>query len=155
AETTRVFLVGNSILYTNNMPALLMEIGARNGKDIVADMFAQGGAQIADLVSSSIVRSAIESGSYDFVIFHDRGGDALCASRWLQPSGLECERMIEDHRKLAELIAGHGAVPYLLGTYQPPSVSLELTRAERHIADLLDIGYIEISEKWNRAREVV
>lgn len=117
AETTRVLLLGNSILYTNNMPAVLMDIGQRNGTPIIADMFALGGARISDLVSSSAVESAIENGSYDFVIFHDRGGDALCASPYRAPRSSECERMIEDHRKLVELIQSSGAVPYLLGTY--------------------------------------
>lgn len=155
AEATRVLLVGNSILYTNNMPAVLMEIGRQNGREISADMFAVGGARISEHVSSSVVRSAIEGGSYDFVVFHDRGGDGLCAAPSRAPRGPECERMIEDHGKLVELIRASGAVPYLLGTYQPPIVSLELTRGEQYIADTLGIRHIEISEKWNRVRETV
>src|SRR5690606_26404702 len=154
-ETTSILLVGNSILYTNNMPAVLTDIGQRNGKPIKADMFALGGAQISELVSSSVVRSAIENGSYDFVIFHDRGGDALCAAPSRAPRSPACDRMIEDHRKLVGLIRRSGAIPYLLGTYQPPIVSLELTKAERHIADTVGIRHIEISEKWNTIREAV
>lgn len=155
AEATRVLLVGNSILYTNNLPAVLMEIGRSNGKPISADMLALGGARISEHVSSSVVRAAIESGSYDFVIFHDRGGDALCAAPSRAPRGPDCERMIDDHRTLVELIRASGAEPYLLGTYQPPIVSLELTRGERYIADTIGVPHIEISERWNRVREAV
>lgn len=151
----RVFLAGNSIIYTNNLPAVLTEIAISNGKRLTVDMFARGGAQISDLLASEQVAAAIRSGKYDAVIFHDRGGDALCATSRSIPLHAECNRMIENHRQLAELVREYGSTPFLLGTYQPPSASLRLVRGERHIADEINVSHIEISEKWNQAKVTV
>lgn len=150
-KAVRVFLAGNSIIYTNNLPAVLTEIATANGKRVTVDMFARGGAQISDLIASSEVTAAIRDGDYDVVIFHDRGGDALCATSRSEPLEADCERMIEDHRQFAALIRENDATPYLLGTYQRPVASLRLVQGERNIADDIGVRHIEISETWNQA----
>lgn len=152
-DTVRVLLVGNSIIYTNNLPAILTQMGTANEKHVIVDMLARGGAQVADHLATDKVNSAIRSGKYDVVVFHDRGGNALCAAS--SPLDADCMQRIDDHRRFVELIRNSGSIPYLLGTYQPTAASLQLTQGERYIADSIGISNIEISEKWNTAMMAV
>lgn len=145
----RILLAGNSILYTNNVPEILSEIAKTNGKALSVDMFAKGGAQISDLLASKPVMDAIESEKYDVVVFHDRGGDAMCAASPPAEFGGACKMMIEDHIRFAGKVRSYNAKPYLLGTYQPSWVSARLASGERFIAAEAGIPHIEISEKWN------
>lgn len=148
-DAVRILLAGNSILYTNNLPTVLTAISKANDKHLVVDMFAQGGATVADLLASDAVTSAITDGAYGIVIFHDRGGNAFACDS----PGDACEEMIDDHRRMAELIRDAGATPWLLGTYQPAHVSARLTKNEKHIAEKIGVAHIEISDTWNRIKE--
>src|SRR5215471_9266624 len=75
----RVLLVGNSIIYTNNLPAVLhaLILTQRPDADVRIDMFAKGGATLAETVADLRFRVALSNGHYDAVILQERGGDAI------------------------------------------------------------------------------
>ena len=78
----RILLIGNSIVYTNNLPAFLSKLAASQprGPSLRVDMFVRGGAKLTELLSDSRLRDAIRENSYDLIVLQERGGPALCAA---------------------------------------------------------------------------
>src|SRR4029079_9791790 len=73
----RVLFVGNSVTYTNNLPAMFAELAnAQGGKDTFAvDLLATGGATLAGLARDPRVPERLASGDYAAVVLQERGGD--------------------------------------------------------------------------------
>lgn len=151
----RVLLVGNSILYTNNLPAVLhaLILTQRPNADVRIDMFAPGGATLAETVADLHFRVALSNGHYDAVIFQERGGDAICAANSKARSEVKCRDMIRAGRDLAEAARRAGASVFFLGTYQPlPQASAALVDGERWLAARMPARYIEVAQTWQALR---
>ena len=155
AVPRRVLVVGNSIIYTNNLPAALhaLIVTQQRDSEVRIDMFAPGGATLTETVADLRFRVALRNGHYDAVILQERGGDAICAANAKARGETDCHEMIRAERDLAEAARRAGAAVYFLGTYQlMPPASAALVEGERWLAARMSARYIEISETWQASR---
>jgi len=144
---TKILLLGNSIMYTGNLPFALTEVANDNDVSIHVDMYAKPGARVSDLIEDPQVIESLKNDGYDHIVFHDRGGDAICVIDDLEED--TCQNMLDAHHEIADAIRSNGARIYLLGTYQiRPSASLRIIEAEKRIAQQIGAKHISISEVW-------
>jgi hypothetical protein len=151
----RVLFVGNSIIYTNNLPAVLHALiqTQRPDAEVRIDMFAKGGATLAETAADLRFRVALRNGHYDAVVLQERGGDAICAANAEARGETACREMIRGERDLADAVRRAGASVYFLGTYQPmPQASAALVEGERWLAARMPARYIETSQTWQALR---
>ena len=143
----RVLLLGNSILYTGNVPEILHQLALMSDIPVTIDMYAQPGARLVDLVDSDDTKRIIGQG-YDFVVFHDRGGDTLCVVR--NPEEPTCEQTVEAHSRMAQYVRASGATPVLLGTYQRSvTASRDIERADNLLAESVEARFVPVSAEWH------
>ena len=152
-KTTRVLFVGNSLTYTNNLPAFVAELLAANETDtrFEVDMLVEGGAQVDDWATDERLDGVMRRSRYDIVVLQEQGGRASCAAEIETRSTSSCVAVIDGHRSVGKLARLYGARLLYLGTYQPhPRFSRELVKAEAWIASDTGADPIEISETLNR-----
>jgi hypothetical protein len=158
-STHRVLFVGNSLTYTNSLPAIF-ELAAHaqpGSPNYSADMFVRGGATLRELEQNEQLHDLLTSATYDLVILQERGGDDLCLQAERNPSfaGDDCEKLIAAHKDLAALAQQHGATVLYLGTYQTWSkVSPLLVDAERSLSQQMGAAYVEISNSMLQLRKL-
>ena len=155
--TRRILFVGNSVIYTNNLPAVLARIiDAQSDRPAYhVDMFARGGVTLTELGQDPRVLDLLASGRYDVVVLQERGGDDLCVLAPEDRETAECQALIDSHIRLARLAREHGARVLYLGTYQlAPEVSQALVRAERRLGTQMVAQYVEVSERLRNLREL-
>lgn len=155
-EAQRVLFVGNSVIYTNNLPAVFERIvdAQSDAPEYRVDMFARGGATLTELAQDSRVLDLLASGRYDIVVLQERGGDDLCVLAPADRETASCQALIDSHVRLARLAREHGARVLYLGTYQlAPGASQALVRAERRLGTQMAAQYVEISERLRTLRE--
>jgi hypothetical protein len=152
----RVLFVGNSVTYTNNLPAMFAELAnAQGGKDTFAvDLLATGGATLAKLALDPRVQERVASGDYAAVVLQERGGDDFCVLDAADRATPDCQQVVQAHLRLAGLARAHGAVVLYLGTYQfAPGASQALAKAERQLADEMGATHVQVSERLRLARD--
>lgn len=155
-EIQRVLFVGNSVIYTNNLPAMFERIvdAQSNAPAYRVDMFARGGATLTELGKDARVLDLLASDHYDVVVLQERGGDDLCVLTSEDRETAACQALIESHVRLARLVREHGARVLYLGTYQlAPKASQALVRAERWLGGQMAAQYVEISDRLRHLRE--
>ncbi|MDA3933776.1 MAG: SGNH/GDSL hydrolase family protein [Gammaproteobacteria bacterium] len=155
-EMQRVLFVGNSVIYTNNLPAVFGRIADMqpNAPAYEIDMFMRGGATLTELGQDYRMLELLKSDRYDVVVFQKRGGDDLCVLVPEDQESLSCQALINSHVHLASLARKHGARVLYLGTYQlAPVVSNAIVRAERALAVQMVAQYVEVSEHLRVLRE--
>ena len=147
-EPVRVLFVGNSQVYTSNLPAVLDALGAANGRRVHSEMLVQGGATFAQRVADGAVAAVLERQRFDHVVLQERGGDLLC----FEPGPCDKYRAsAQALQVLAATVRSHGAQPLLLGTYQPLArVSRALVDDEARAAADARMPYIAVSEAYRR-----
>lgn len=64
----RVLFVGNSYVYTNNLPQVLAQIARCNGKEIVCESSTSGGFTFRNHLNSVQTLAKIEAGGYDCIV---------------------------------------------------------------------------------------
>lgn len=133
AQSVSVFFVGNSVVYVNDLPAVLADLAKANGEDVVTDMVVQGGASLALHVAAGAAGEIISNGNYDYIVLQERGGDLACFD--FEMSAERCESSFAAHRELIGHAQRAGAKVVLLGTYDPhPAAARRLTQNESAIA---------------------
>ena len=78
----KVLFVGNSLTYTNNLPALVKEMATLDGKKITTHSIVLANYSIEDHWNGGVAEAEIEKGGYDFVVFQ-QGPSALPESQLL------------------------------------------------------------------------
>lgn len=137
----RVLFVGNSLVYTGNLPAVLEALASKDGHPLEADMIATGGATLSDRVADGSVAGALATGQYRTLVLQERGGDYLCA---FGPES--CVQARAALASLARLARENGAIPVLLGTYQgDPASSEALAAAEAEAASLAGLAFVPVA----------
>ena len=149
SEPTRVLFVGNSLIYTSNLPAVIDALGDANGQSIHSEMLVKGGATLRHRVEDGSVDAVLEKGHYDYVVLQERGGDLICGG----PAPCETVRVsTEALQSLADTAREHGATPLFLGTYQPlPSASEALLESEAQAAAAASVPLIPVSGLFAQA----
>ncbi len=146
---TRILFVGNSLIYTSNLPAVLDALGDANGQAIHSEMLAKGGATLRHRVEDGSVGAVLENGQYDYVVLQERGGDLVCRDiKSCETASISGEAL----QSLAATAREHGATPLFLGTYQRlPSASVALLAGEAQAAAAASAPFIPVSELYARA----
>lgn len=146
---TRVLFVGNSLVYTGNLPAVLDALGDANGRSIHSEMLVKGGATLRHRVEDDSAGAALAKGHYDYVVLQERGGDLICrGARSCETARVSTEAL----QSLAATAREHGATPLFLGTYQPlPSASEALLEEEAKAAAAASVPLIPLSGLYTQA----
>lgn len=142
-DPTRVLFVGNSLVYTSNLPAALDALGDANGHPIHSEMLVKGGATLSHRVEDGSVNAVLEKGRYDYVVLQERGGDLVC----FDTQSCESARgSMEALQSLAATAREHGATPLFLGTYQDlPAASEALLEGEARAAAAASAPVVPVS----------
>lgn len=153
-DGTRVLVVGNSLTYTNNLPAMLTAIAEANGKEMQVDMIVAGGATLSQHLQAGSLERVLGDGDVDVVVFQERGGVLGCY-RWTEQLADGCENSRKAHRVLGSLASERQARTVLLGTYQideRASVDLERNEAETAAAAHIE-GVVHVSESFRKGMQ--
>lgn len=67
-EAKRVLFIGNSYVYTNNLPQVLSRVAEHNGKRIVCESSTMGGYTFWSHLASPATLAKIQSGNYDCIV---------------------------------------------------------------------------------------
>lgn len=70
--TRRVLFVGNSYIYTNDLPAIIEEIATNMGDTLIHDQSTPGGYTFALHLSNATTLSKIEEGIWDYVVLQEQ-----------------------------------------------------------------------------------
>ncbi|MBC7872863.1 MAG: SGNH/GDSL hydrolase family protein [Ferruginibacter sp.] len=81
-DTIKILFVGNSLTYTNDLPAMVREMGNLDGKIISYYSILLPGYSLEDHWNTGNVQAEIEKGGYDFVVAQ-QGPSALPESQSL------------------------------------------------------------------------
>ncbi|MGQ4660975.1 SGNH/GDSL hydrolase family protein [Lysobacter sp. F6437] len=142
SDPTRILFVGNSLIYTGNLPAVLDALGDVNGHPIHSEMLVQGGATLSHRVEDGSVNAVLANEPYDYVVLQERGGDLLCMDIACETPRISKVAL----QSLATTARKHGATPLYLGTYQGlPSASEALLKAEAEAAAAASVRLIAVS----------
>jgi hypothetical protein len=78
----RILFIGNSLTYTNDLPAMVAQIGKLDGVEIGYKSIVTGGYSLEDHWKEGYAQQNITSGNYDFVVLQ-QGPSALPESQAL------------------------------------------------------------------------
>ena len=113
----RVLLVGNSLTYTNNLPALLRAVGASQGDRIVTETYAGPAATLSQHAKLGQVANAMRNRKFDVVVLQEMGGLVACLTSASQQRKAPCAASEQAHEELAKVAAANGARTLLLSTW--------------------------------------
>ncbi|GLQ98078.1 hypothetical protein [Dyella mobilis] len=148
AKPLNLLIVGNSLVYTNNLPSILTFLAQSRG--LTVDLFAKSGGALSDYVKDGRLQAVIRSHAYDAVIIQERGGDDICVSYPQLSDTPSCKNAVQAHEIIANWAREAGATPYYLGTYQATDESSRtLVKSEKVMAQKMGARYIEISNTFN------
>lgn len=141
AAPVQVLVLGNSLSYVNDLPALL------NGLDGVqpgathfhADLLAAPGGSLADRWRDGVAARELASGRWQVLVLQERGGTLACVAEPQQRGEPDCQASIAAHREFARLAKAHGMRVLLLGTWGPDAIwQAKLSRGLRQVAAMVD-----------------
>ncbi len=135
--TLRVLLIGNSLVYVNNLPGLLRSLARAQdaGPLFDTETYVMPGAELARHWKSGAAAKALEHGHWDFLILQERGGLLACLASPAQKEQDDCRNSLRAHRRFAELAKQQGARVLLLGTWGPDATWQDnLDRGLRQVA---------------------
>ena len=116
----RVLLVGNSLTYTNNLPALLRAVGASQGTSITTETYAVPGGKLDDRVDEGHVSGALRARKFDAIVLQEQGGHlAACMASAQEQRKAPCAASVKAYGTLASLASAQGAKVLLFGTWGP------------------------------------
>ncbi len=113
----RVLLVGNSLTYTNNLPALLRAVGVSQGAPIVTETYAAPGGSLAERWHDGHVAEALRQRKFDVLVLQEMGGQVACLASASQQRKAPCAASVHAHAGLAKLATAAGARTLLLTTW--------------------------------------
>lgn len=113
----RVLLVGNSLTYTNNLPALLRAVGASQGTPIATETYAAPGGSLAERWHDGHVAEALRNRKFDAVVLQEMGGQVACLASASQQRKAPCAASVQAHAGFATLATAAGARTLLLTTW--------------------------------------
>lgn len=120
----QVLLVGNSLSYVNNLPALFnaLAAGQPGQHRYHADLIAAPGGTISERWHDGIAAGEIASGHWQVLVLQERGGMLACLATPAHRDEPECAASLGAHRKFARLAQEHGLRTLVLGTWGPDSI---------------------------------
>lgn len=137
APPLRVLLVGNSLTYTNNLPALLRAVGAAQGTPIATESYAAPGGTLIERWNEGHVADALRNRAFDAVVLQEKGGHlAACMASAQEQRKAPCAASVRAYTEIAKLATGKGAKVFVFATWGPDERwQGKLNRSSRLIAD--------------------
>jgi hypothetical protein len=137
APPLRVLLVGNSLTYTNNLPALLRAVGAAQGTPIATESYAAPGGTLIERWNEGHVADALRNRSFDAVVLQEKGGHlAACMASLQEQRKAPCAASLRAYSEIATLAAQKDAKVFVFATWGPDERwQGKLNRSARLIAD--------------------
>lgn len=114
----RVLLVGNSMSYTNNLPAMLRAIGAAQGTPIITETFAAPGGTLNDRLNDGHASAALARNHYDAVVLQEQGGN-LAACQTKAQRNAPCAASRHAYQTFAKQAQARGAKVLLFASWGP------------------------------------
>lgn len=141
-DCTRVFFIGNSYTYVNDLPSTFAKLAQSGNHRVEVAMLANGGAVLADYVNSAEMQNILDSKKWDFVVLQEQSQiPAVQESR--------IASMYPAARSLVKLIRQTGAKPILFETWGHqngyPEKGMNYEAMQYHI----DEGYLAIARELN------
>lgn len=150
AKSTNVLILGNSLTYTGNLPAVLEELCTISQQACTAEMVAEGGATLKQRVEDGTLARVLEGSDFEYLVLQERGGDYIALTDQQESriqAGAAAQQLVADGR-------ARGLKPVLLGTYQGfAAASEQLGKAESALAERLQISTIPVSSHFVCGRE--
>lgn len=137
ARAYRVLLVGNSLTYTNNLPALLRAVGASQGTPIATESYAAPGGTLIERWNEGHVAEALRNRTFDAVVLQEKGGHlAACMASLQEQRKAPCAASLRAYTEIAKLAASKGAKVFVFATWGPDERwQGKLDRSARLIAE--------------------
>jgi hypothetical protein len=151
-KSTGILILGNSLTYVGNLPAVLDALCEASNRRCVTDMIVEGGATLSQRVEDHTMTRVVQSGrKFDYLVLQERGGDYIFISSRPQVT-TAAESAASD---LAAAASQVGMKPLLLGTYQgDPRASDDIVSAEARLAATLKIPHVPVSNYFSCGRRV-
>ena len=131
----RVLLVGNSLTYTNNLPALLRAVGASQGKTITTETYATPGGTLSERWRDGKAGEALRMRKFDVVVLQEIGGQVGCLASAAQTRTAPCAATVQAHEAFAALAKESGARTLLFTTWsQDERMQGRINRGMRQLA---------------------
>jgi len=149
---TQLLFVGNSIIYTNNLPEVTEAI---SGGAIQADMFVSPGATLSELIEDKRLERLLASRRYAAVVVQERGGSVLCLYGIRDSASEGCRELESAHLEISGIARSAGTKVVYLGTYQSlPAASSALVVIERQLSERMNARYAQVSERLQALRQI-
>ena len=133
----RVLLVGNSLTYTNNLPALLRAVGAAQGTPIATETYAAPGGTLAERWKEGLVAKSLEERRFDAVVLQEQGGHlAACMASLQEQRKAPCAASQRAYREISALATSKGSKVLVFAGWGPDERwQGKLDRSARMIAE--------------------
>jgi hypothetical protein len=136
AREYRVLLVGNSLTYTNNLPALLRAVGASQGTPIITETYAAPGGTLIQRWNEGHVAQALRERKFDVVVLQEQGGHLAACMAGAQQRKAPCAASVRAYSEIARLAQANAAEVLVFATWGPDERwQGKLARSTRLIAD--------------------
>ena len=116
----RVMLVGNSLTYTNNLPALLRAVGASQGVRIDTETWAAPGGTLAERMQDGHVTASLQARPVDVAVMQEQGGKlAACMASAQEQRKAPCAASLRAYEQVAAAVAKSQGKTLLFATWGP------------------------------------
>lgn len=132
--TTKILFVGNSLTYTNDLPALVSALGSNKGHLIENEVLAKPNYALEDHWQEGCLQTMIESGFFDFVVIQQGPSSQTDGATSLLEFGNRIKELCDAHdTKLAYFMVWPARVYY----YTFPGVISNYTNAANSTHSIL------------------
>lgn len=136
AREFRVLMVGNSLTYTNNLPALLRAVGASQGTTIVTETYAAPGGSLSERWHDGHAADALRARKFDVVVLQERSGKLAACMATAEQRKAPCAASVHAYVELAALAKAAGAKTLIFNVWGPDDRwQGRLNRSARMIAE--------------------
>lgn len=145
----RVLLIGNSLIYVQNVPGLMRALAASQseGPTLETATFVAPGGTLAERWKDGAAAKALRESPWDVVVLQERGGLLACMASSEQRQHPDCRASQRAHKQFADLAKSRGARVLLYGTWGPDSAwQLNLDRGLTAIAKSTGGEAVELGE---------
>jgi hypothetical protein len=113
-------LVGNSLTYTNNLPALLRAVGASQGVRIETETWAAPGGTLAERMKDGHVATSLQARPVDVVVMQEQGGKlAACMASAQEQRKAPGAASLRAYEQVAAMVAKTQGKTLLFATWGP------------------------------------
>jgi hypothetical protein len=138
---TRILFIGNSYIYTNDLPGMFIKLVSAGGHQVETGLAAQGGWTLAEHVNSTDTINQITSSKWDYIVLQEQSEiPAIEQSR--------IASMYPAARVLVNQIKGAGAKPIFFLTWaHKAGWPADGFQDYQSMQFQIDIGYLGIAQE--------